>query len=473
MKIQNAAYPGIFIQDFKVEPGEAWCVLGANRSGIEAFFSLLAAKGAGAVASCCEIPHKLALVSFKQQQQIYEAELKNDDSDFLDRIDPGTLACEFIADVEESAELITAFNLQGCLDQGFRELSSGQTRKLLLLVACTDMPECLLIEAPYEGLDQQGRTELNQALQQLHQRGSSIVLFITNRSDIPSWAGHLELVGQGQLLWQGNTARCPAHMLQNTVGGTAGFRAAGEALNASASAACSATAPLVQLRQGHAAYRGTDVFRHLELSIYPGQHTLVTGSNGSGKSTLLQVLSGDHPACYKNELHMFGIKRGSGESIWDIKKNLGIVSSALHRSYHVNCSALECVVSGFFDSIGVYRQPDWSQRQQARAWLQWLGLLELQECPFRALDYADQRLLLIARALIKNPPLLILDEPTQGLDEANRHAVLDFVAQIAARELSTVVYVSHREDEQRPFFTQHLNMDQYSTRLSGGKFKIS
>jgi molybdate transport system ATP-binding protein len=141
---------------------------------------------------------------------------------------------------------------------------------------------------------------------------------------------------------------------------------------------------------------------------------------------------------------------------------MGIVSADLQRNYHIGGDVLSCVVSGFFDSIGVYQKPDHAQVQQARRWLAWIGLDQQRAQPFKGLSFADQRLVLIARALIKAPPLLILDEPTQGLDESNRTAVLDFIESVAARGITTIVYVSHRRDEQRSFFVQHLDMDQFA-----------
>ncbi|MFA5905313.1 MAG: ATP-binding cassette domain-containing protein, partial [Desulfobacula sp.] len=198
-------------------------------------------------------------------------------------------------------------------------------------------------------------------------------------------------------------------------------------------------------------------------SIAEGEHTLITGPNGSGKSTLLQMITGDHPACYQNDLMIFGIQRGSGESIWDLKKDMGIVSSDLHRNYRVPGSALSCILSGYFDSIGVYRNVTPGQKEQAVKWLERTGMKTKAQIPFRSLSFSDQRLLLIARALIKVPKLLILDEPTQGMDEMNRKAVLDFIESTAKKKICTVLYVSHREDEFREFFTQHIRMARYQT----------
>jgi molybdate transport system ATP-binding protein len=170
------------------------------------------------------------------------------------------------------------------------------------------------------------------------------------------------------------------------------------------------------------------------------------------------VITGDHPACYTCDLTLFGIRRGTGESIWDIKQHMGIVSPDLHRNFRVPGSVLACILSGLFDSIGLYQPVTETQEKKAMAWLSRLNMQSRASVPFRDLSYADQRLVLIARALIKGPELLILDEPTQGLDAPNRMAVLDFLAEVAKDGLGTILYVSHREDEGRSFFVQRIRM---------------
>lgn len=139
---------------------------------------------------------------------------------------------------------------------------------------------------------------------------------------------------------------------------------------------------------------------------------------------------------------------------------MGIVSPALHREHYVPGNCLQIVVSGFFDSIGLYRKPSEQHRELANSWLQVIGLSSLATTPFRTLGYGEQRLVLIARALIKMPKLLVLDEPTHGLDDANRANLLDFLELVVEKKISTIVYVSHRRDEFRRFFKQHLRFDQ-------------
>lgn len=167
------------------------------------------------------------------------------------------------------------------------------------------------------------------------------------------------------------------------------------------------------------------------------------------------IITGDHPQAYANKVKLFGRQRGTGETIWDIKKHIGYVSSQLHMDYCVNCSALEVIASGFFDSIGIYQRIPESVRMKAMEWLARLNLQNLAQTPFRSLSWGQQRLLLIIRAMIKHPPILILDEPLQGLDGLNRHLVKQFIEQLVQNSETQLLFVSH-QDSDAPNCLTHL-----------------
>ncbi len=448
----------MYISQFQVLPGQAWCIWGTNRSGMEDFFSLVSEKKMDVTADILALPERLGVVSFKNQQEIYEAELKKDQTDFLDRLDPGTLARDFLKDPAKHAGLIQAMDMTACLDQGYRQLSSGQARKLVILAQITKGVSCLVIQAPFEGLDHESCKELDKALFHLFSRKIQLLLFVHNQTDIPSWITHLAIVANGRLKDQGPAEQMLQIIRSNPA--PADFTATVQDLDRTQNSVREKPGPacLIQLHKGSAGYGGLPVFTDLDLEVNQGDHTLVTGPNGSGKSTLLQVITGDHPACYTNDLTIFGIRRGTGESIWDVKQHMGIMGSDLHRNFRVPGSVLSCILSGLFDTIGLYSQVTPAQERLAFNWLERLGLKKAAATAFRDLAHADQRLVLIARALIKTPRLLVLDEPTQGLDEQNRAAILNFLADLAAEAKGTILYVSHREDEFRSFFCQHIQM---------------
>ena len=464
MKIENVKTSDLNIPLFEASVGEFWCILGQNRSGIDNFFNLLSPDHDNIPGAEICLPKDLGIFSFAGQQEIFEQELKNDDSDFMDRLDPGTLARAFIHDPDQYSDMIRAFDMDQVLDQGYRQLSTGQTRKLLLLSRISSGSQWLLIQSPFDGLDKAGCGQLDVALDHCRSCGMGILVFVYDSGDIPASATHIAVIDNGLMPLCGPRQDILPKLIDFQ--GPAHFSADINDLKTAKTGGLQDAVPgetahsmeLVRLEDGHAGYSGDPVFSGLNLSISTGQHTLVSGPNGCGKSTLLQVISGDHPACYRNRLWIFGTRRGTGESIWELKKRMGIVSTEFHRSYRVAGSVSACVTSGIYDTIGLYQRPTPEDDKKALAWLERISLADKAEAPFRSLSYADQRLTLIARALIKLPDLLVLDEPTHGLDRANRNAVLDFLGQVAAEQLSTILYVSHREDEFRDFFVSHIRM---------------
>ena len=464
MKIENIKTPDLNIPLFEAVPGQFWCILGQNRSGIDSFFSLLFPGHAKIPDAQICLPKDMGIFSFAGQQEVFEQELKNNDTDFMDRLDPGTPARAFIHDPDQYTDMIRAFGMDHVLDQGYRQLSTGQARKLLLLSRISSGSQWLLIQSPFDGLDKAGCRQLDLALNHCRACGMGILAFVYDSGDIPASATHIAVIENGQMPLKGSRQDIFPRLFE--LQGEANFSADINDLKPVKNTFSDNDVPgetpqsteLVRLEDGHAGYAGKPVFSHLNLCIAPGDHTLISGPNGCGKSTLLQVITGDHPACYRNSLWLFGTRRGTGESIWELKKRMGIVSTDFHRNYRVAGSVLDCVMSGLYDTIGIYRRPGPEDEKKAMAWLERISLSDKAESPFRTLSYADQRLALIARALIKLPDLLVLDEPTHGLDRANRNAVLDFLGQVATEKLSTILYVSHREDEFRGFFVSHVRM---------------
>lgn len=463
MQITNLIHPQLVIDTLTIPVGQFWCAYGTGRSGINDFLALLEGRLDGFQAETLQLPAAPAIISFSAQQEIFEEEIRNDDSDFLDRPDPGTLAREFLPPDTLASPLIDAFDMRRSLATGYRQLSSGQSRKLLLLRAVLDGATTVVLDSPYDGLDPLACRELDRAFSRLHREGLRLLVLVRNVEDIPSWCDRLALFQRGRLSHQGPHKEIFPLVEQLATSADPLFQD---------SPLCEGEKPeeiplpkeLITLAHGFARYGDTDIFAGLGFSVSQGQHTLITGPNGCGKSTLMHLITGDNPMCYGNDLTIFGIRRGTGESIWELKKHMGIVSPEIHRSYRVPGSALHVVLSGLFDSIGLYRPVTSRQRNLAARWLAAIDLAKHAATPFRALSYGDQRLVLIARALIKQPPLLILDEPTQGLDSGARRSLLDFLETVSRGRHTTILYVSHRQDEYRSFFRQHLRLERYAGR---------
>lgn len=462
MLIQNFVHPDLAIEQLTTDNNQSCCFYGENGSGIETFMQLLEGRLTDFSATTVELEPSSGILSFRAQQEILEDEIRNDNSDFMGRIDPGTTAGSFLGSPAKAQKLLAAFNMTGCLDTGFRQLSSGQCRKLIMLREVIQGTRTLILQSPYDGLDVGSCTELNQALEQLTNQGITVIVLVSSKNDIPHWCSQLgifmdlhlahwgareDIVGFIELT-QTSPAEEEAPFTKKSVSQTD----------------CPETArqELIYLEDGFAGYGDSTLFSGLNLEVFTGDHTLIYGPNGCGKSTLLDIITGDNPKCYANNLRMFGQKRGCGESIWELKQKIGIISHSLHQAHRIPGTALHVVLSGLFDSIGLYEKVSTVQIKDGKRWLEWFGLTALTDKPFRQLEFSEQRLILIARALIKKPRLLIFDEATQGLDDKNRYKLLNLLDLIAEEKLSTILFVSHRADEYRPFFKQKIQLDAYS-----------
>ncbi|WP_163336289.1 ATP-binding cassette domain-containing protein [Desulfopila sp. IMCC35008] len=458
MLLRNVRHPLLSVNTFTARIGEFWCLYGTGKSGINEFLELITGRLQPEQAEQIVLPVAPSEISFAEQQNIFEAEIEKDDTDFMDRIDPGTPASEFLPQTRLSDPLISQFDMYNQLQSGYRQLSSGQARKLLLLRALLGDTPTIILDSPYDGLDTSSCEELNHIFSQVPKNKYCILVLVRNRDDIPTWCSHLAVFKERTIRLQG-TLSGTLEQLSKLANDESRLLTNDKVCH---SPATNLPKELITLQNGFVHYGSDKIFSGLNLTVRPGDHTLITGPNGCGKSSLLQMLTGDNPKCYANDLHIFGIRRGSGESIWDIKKRMGIVSADLHRNYRVPGSLLQVVLSGYFDSIGLYDKVTPQQKKKAYEWLASIHLENLKDTPFRKLPYGDQRLVLIARALIKNPPLLILDEPTQGLDDTARMSLLDYLERISGNTLSTILYVSHRQDEYRSFFQQHIRLEQFA-----------
>ena len=216
---------------------------------------------------------------------------------------------------------------------------------------------------------------------------------------------------------------------------------------------------VVRLRKVSIRYGQRTILRDLDWTVLNGERWALSGSNGSGKSTLLSLICADNPQSYACDITLFDRQRGSGETIWDIKRHIGYVSPEMHRAYKKDLPAIHIVASGLKDSVGLYVRPTESEYAQCRWWMDIFGIASLADRTFMSLSSGEQRLVLLARAFVKDPELLILDEPLHGLDDRNRQLVKDIIEAFCRRRNKTLVMVTHYEDELPPCIDHHLHLE--------------
>lgn len=458
----------ISIDNFAINSEQHTVILGSNASGKSALGGLIA--GFGEVTQGKYHSNtKSVSVSVVQQQALIDAEKQKDCADILDIIPEPTLAEEIL--YQEVAldlinphlleQLIQSLSLDTLLDKPFRALSTGETKKLMLANAILQQPPLLILDDPWDGIDIQASKGLAAIFTELSQ--STTLVFVLNRlQEIPDYCQQLVFMDDGNIKFNMDTSsgleQAVAHVtkwLHLKQGAIA--LPESECKLASLSAEEKAQ-PMIRLTNAAVKYGDNVVFQNLNWTVYPNQHWQIYGPNGSGKTCLLNLLTGDHPQCYVNDIYIFGFQRGNGESIWQIKKHIGMVSNGFHLDYQVNCSAADVILSGFYDSIGLYQPASNNQKQISAQWLSVLGLSKEAKTPFKQLSHGDQRLLLIARAMVKHPKLLILDEPCNGLDEINRLKVLSLIELIANQDDTSLLYVSHYQEDQIPSINNQLSM---------------
>ncbi|WP_342755090.1 molybdate ABC transporter ATP-binding protein ModF [Pantoea sp. MBD-2R] len=448
------------LNDLCIQAGESWAFVGANGSGKSSLAKALSGElpvAKGKMATQFSRPARLSL---EQLQKLVSEEWQRNNTDMLsaDEDDTGRTTAQIIQaeinNAERCEQLAALFGITSLLDRRFKYLSTGETRKTLLCQALMAQPDLLILDEPFDGLDVASRANLAQVLAGLHQQDYTIVLVLNRFDDIPDFIDKVGVLAECTLTHVGPREEILAEALVAQLAHSESLQ--GMALPEPDEAQSEPALPLILLRDGVVSYDDKPILNHLSWEVQPGQHWQIVGPNGAGKSTLLSLVTGDHPQGYSNDLTLFGRRRGSGETIWDIKQHIGYVSSSLHLDYRVSSSVRNVILSGYFDSIGIYQAVSDRQQQLAAQWLQRLGMSKAADVPFHSLSWGQQRLVLIARALVKHPALLILDEPLQGLDPINRQLVRRFVDVLIGEGKTQLLFVSHHAEDAPQCITHRL-----------------
>ncbi len=452
------------LEQIEIEAGQRWAFVGANGSGKSALARALSGELRLLSGDYHNDYTRIARLSFEQLQKLMTEEWQRNNTDLLSEgeDDTGRTTEQIIRqDVDDAVlcrQLAEQFGISALLGRRFKYLSTGETRKALLCQALMSRPDLLILDEPFDGLDVASRAQLSSLLTGLAGPEMSLVLVLNRFEDIATAIDHVGILADCSLTCTGTRDALLSQALVAQLAHAENL--AGLTLPAVEDPANRITLPrdqpLITLRQGVVSYQDRPILHHLDWEVLPGQHWQIVGPNGAGKSTLLSLVTGDHPQGYSNDLTLFGRRRGSGETIWDIKRHIGYVSSSLHLDYRVSASARSVILSGFFDSIGVYQSVSEKQQQLTRQWLLLLGLDSAADAPFHSLSWGQQRLALIARALVKHPALLILDEPLQGLDPLNRQLVRRWIDVLIAEGDTQLLFVSHHAEDAPQCITHRL-----------------
>ena len=358
-------------------------------------------------------------------------------------------------------QLFDLFRIDPMLEKKIILLSSGELRKFQLTKTLLTSPRILIMDNPFIGLDAATRDLLFHLLDELTRLASlQIVLVLSMLDDIPSFITHVVPVNNrtvGPKMTREDYLK--AFREQDT---TQSFDELQQRiLNYPYEHANYDSAEVVRLNKVSIRYGDRTILKDLDWTVMRGQKWALSGENGAGKSTLLSLVCADNPQSYACDISLFGRKRGSGESIWEIKKHIGYVSPEMHRAYLKNLPAIEIVASGLHDSIGLYKRPKEDQMAACEWWMDIFGIAALKDRPFLQLSSGEQRLALLARAFVKDPELLILDEPLHGLDTYNRRRVKKVIEAFCQRRDKTLIMVTHYENELPSTITHRLHLERH------------
>ncbi len=360
------------------------------------------------------------------------------------------------------ARAIELLDLGPFLDRSVMSLSNGESQRLQLARALCHPLKLLILDEPFAGLDRAARRQFRRLLEALARGSASLLLLTTRPEDLPAAITQVAWVEECRLVRTAKHRRkLPPPPRRPSPAAPAGIPPQpGKKRN------CPAARPVVELRDVSVSYGPAPVLRHVNWTIYPGEGWALLGPNGSGKTTLLSLISGDHPQAYANEVQIFGRSRGEGGSIWETKRRIGMLSPELHLHFPDQLNPLQAVLTGPNDSLVPVELPSRGQLARARQWLRAFHFDPACEAPLATLSPGAQRLVLLARALMKNPELLILDEPCQGLDAGHRAIFIGAVDQLLRAHRAAVIYVTHRRDEIPPSITQVLRLRQGAARAA-------
>jgi molybdate transport system ATP-binding protein len=488
-----------YLQDtsWQINSNEHWAILGPNGSGkttlAKSLFGEIPIVGGHIVFHFAKKDKKsrsaaantVGYVSPELHRDIIEREnLRDDFREFSGNIHEITtvknLILNRISNADKAApymkvlaRVAAQMGIEALLERDIKSLSIGEMNTVLIAKAMIKSPYLLILDEPFDGLDKQSRLSLADTINDLMRANIQVILITHRFEEITPNITHVLLLKYGKIFKSGRKEqvftpeninrvyeidRRPVQDIPQKLGDAlAAIKAKG--LQPVRNEKMAAVRVLIEMRDVTVKYNQSRVLDKFSWIVNEGENWTIMGPKGSGKSTVLTLILGDNLQAYANEIYLFGKKRGSGESIWDIKKQIGCISSDLQIRQHKNIKAFDVVCSGFFDSNGLYRKCSPQELSLAREWTHFLDVSGLADQNFGRLSHGQRQLILIARAMVKAPKILILDEPFQGLDIKNRSKIMGVLEYIGSHTATNLIYVPNREEEGLSCITHILDMD--------------
>ena len=338
---------------------------------------------------------------------------------------------------QHQQHLYGLMGMKPLLDRYVITLSSGELRKMQLVKNLMAKPSILILDNPFIGLDAQARQMLNEQLLQLKNQGLQLYLIVARPGEIPPYADNIiQTTPEKDFTTDSTQEGHPCNMLHCDF----------------------SRCPIVELRDVSIRYGSHTILDQLSWTVREGEHWALSGRNGSGKSTLLSLISADNPQAYACDIALFGHRRGTGESIWEIKRRIGYVSPELHRSYLRNLPVISIVASGLKDTVGLYTKYNETEQMRCLDVMKQFGIEGLANRSFLQISSGEQRLALVCRAFVKNPDLLILDEPMHGLDLQRQQLTKHIIDYYCQQPQKTLIMVTHYKEELPNCIDHELNL---------------